>query len=131
MASIAISNASPSNAMQSLPTAKAAPVQTATTEKAPATLKPDTVKFSPAALARMMHRAGQSTALIAASLGTNVATVNGYLNIKVAAQAAATPTQAAAAQPEPAAQPAPAEQAKPATPAPTATPTEPVMTGKD
>jgi hypothetical protein len=131
MASIAISNASPSNAMQSLPTAKAAPAQTATTEKAPATLQPDTVKLSAMAQARMMHRSGQSATLIAATLGTNVATVDGYLNIKVAAQAAATPTPAAATQPEPAAQPAPTEQAKAATPAPTATPTEPAMTGKD
>ena len=129
MASIAISNVSSSNAMQSLPTANSAPAQPATAEKVPATLHPDTVKLSLAAQAKMMHQAGQSPALIAATLGTNVASVDGYLNIKVAAPAAATPAPAPAAQPEPATEAAPAPQAKPAKPAPTATPPE--MSGKE
>jgi hypothetical protein len=113
MASMAISGINSSNATQSLPTVKTTSAQTETTEKAPAVLKPDTVKLSTAAQAKMMHRAGQSPALIAASLGTNVAAVDGYLNIKVAAQAAATPTQAPVAQSQPAEQTAPAEQATP------------------
>src|ERR1035441_5945921 len=101
MASMAISGASLLNATQSLPIVKTAPAQSETTENAPATLKPDTVKLSPAAQAKMMHRAGQSPALIAATLGTNVAAIDGYLNIKVAVQATATPTPAPAAQAEP------------------------------
>jgi|GEM_PF-2486411 len=134
MASMGISSNTQSDAVQSLPTAKAAPAQTSTTEKAPATLEPDTVKLSPAAQAKMMHRAGQSPALIAASLGTDLAAVDGYLNITVVPQATTTPAPAQEAQAEPApqaapaAQTAPAEQAKPATPAPTVTPE---MTGKE
>jgi hypothetical protein len=114
MASIAISSATPANAAQAAPIAKAAPVQTESTAKT-AVLQPDTVKLSAAAQAKMMHRAGQSPALIAATLGTNVAAVDGYLNIKVAVQAAATPTPAPTEQAEPAAQVAPTAEAAPAT----------------
>ncbi len=93
----------------------------------------DTVKLSSVAQARMMHRAGQSASLIAATLGTSVAAVDGYLNIKVAAQAA--PAQAAA--PEQGAE-APAQarlntQAEPPAAAPgtaaTKTDGEPATTG--
>jgi hypothetical protein len=99
--------------------------------KAPATLKPDTVKLSFAAQAKMMHRAGQGPALIAANLGTNVAAVDGYLNIKVAVQAPVTPAPAPVEHVEPAAQPAQKTEAAPAAPTPapapaatTATPTK-------
>jgi hypothetical protein len=115
MASIAISSATPAYATPAAANAKAAPAQAETTEKTPAVLKPDTVKLSSAAQAKMMHRAGQSPSLIAATLGTNVATVDGYLNIKMAVQAAAT------AAPAPAAQPAPTGKATPAAPTPSAT----------
>jgi hypothetical protein len=128
MASMAISGTTPSYATQS--TTKASPAQTGTTEKLPATLKPDTVRLSPAAQAKMMHRAGQSPALIAASLGTNVAAIDGYLNIKVAVQATAAPTPAPEAHAETAEQTAPVAQAMPA-PTPTGTPAAPEMTGKD
>lgn len=94
MASIAISTASPSSAPQPAVTPKAAPEQAEPEAKASPRLQPDTVKLSPAAQAKMMHRAGQSPALIAATLGTNVTAVDGYLNIKVAVQAPATPTAA-------------------------------------
>jgi hypothetical protein len=40
----------------------------------------------------MMHRQGLSASVIAASLGTSVASIDGYLNIKVATQAAAATT---------------------------------------
>lgn len=126
MASMAISSITPSQVTQTAPTVKAAPAQAEPVAKA-AVLQPDTVKLSPAAQARMMHREGRSPALIAAMLGTNVISVDGYLNIKVAAQASATPTPAPAEQPAPATQ---AEQAKPVTPAPSAMPQEPAMAGK-
>lgn len=115
MASMSISSASPANVAQTAAASRPAPVQSETESKAaPAALKPDTVKLSAAAQARMMHRQGQSPALIAAMLGTNVASVDGYLNIKVAA--AVTPAPTPVATPEPA-QAAPAEPAagKPAT----------------
>jgi hypothetical protein len=63
---------------------------TGTTDQANGNLKEDTVKLSVAAQAKMMHRQGLSASVIAASLGTNVASIDGYLNIKVASQAAAT-----------------------------------------
>lgn len=132
MAFMAITGATPSNAAQAIPAAKAASAQTGSRADAPAVLKPDTVKLSAAAQAKMMHRAGQSPALIAATLGTNVAAVDGYLNIKVATQAAAIPTPAA--QNQPASTPAPVEpteQAKHGTPAPSGTPALPAMTGRD
>jgi hypothetical protein len=81
-----------------------------------------------------MHQAGQSPALIAATLGTDVAAVDTYLNIKVVAQAAATPTTAPAEQGEPAAQTgvktetAPTAQA--AAPAATAAPEAATVTAK-
>jgi hypothetical protein len=119
MASMAISGATPSSATQALSTAKAAPAQTEATEKAPVALKADTVKLSLAAQVKMMHRAGQSPALIAATLGTNVAAVDGYLNIKVTAQAAATTASTAqattTAQATPEASTASATAAQPAT----------------
>jgi hypothetical protein len=83
-----------SNAAQVASTASTASVQrdsTATAGHASATLKDDTVKLSLAGQVKLMHRQGQSAALIAASLGTNVAAVDGYLGIKVAAQASTTP----------------------------------------
>jgi hypothetical protein len=57
--------------------------------------KDDTVKLSLAAQAKMMHRQGLSPAVIAANLGTNVKTVDSYLNLTAsttAALAAATST---------------------------------------
>ena len=139
MASIAISGAVPSNATESLGTAKAAPAQVETPAKNPAVLQPDTVKLSPAAQAKMMHRAGQSPALIAATLGTDVAAVDAYLNIKVVAQAAATPTTAPTEQGAPSAETgvktetAPAAQAAAPTvqaAAPTATTATPTAAAK-
>ena len=125
MASIAIVGAAPSIASQSVGNPKTASAQPETAIKAPATLKPDTVKLSPAAQAKMMHRAGQSPSLIAATLGTNIAAVDGYLSIKVAAQAAPAPVAAPAEHDSPQAQapgtqPAPKSQstAPAATPAP-------------
>jgi hypothetical protein len=128
MASMGISSATQSNAMQSLPSAKAAPAQTSTNEKVPATLKPDTVRLSSAAQAKMMHRSGVSPALIAASLGTNVAVIDGYLNIKVAVPAVATSNPTPEAHVEPAGRAVGAEQAQPTTLVPIATP---VITGKN
>jgi hypothetical protein len=52
------------------------------------------VVLSIAAQAKMMHRQGLSASVIAASLGTNVASIDGYLNIKVAAQIAPTASTA-------------------------------------
>lgn len=125
MASIAIGSATPSNAVQPVATAKAALAPAQTTAKAPAVLKPDTVKLSPAAQARMMHRAGQSPSLIATTLGTNIRAVDGYLNIKVAVQAAPAPA-APAEEAEPTAQPGSKTQPQPAAqaaaPAPTTAP---------
>ena len=92
MASIAISSANPFSAPQPAVTSKAAPEQAEPEAKAPPRRQPDTVKLSAAAQAEMMYRAGQSPALIAATLGTNIVAVDGYLYIKVAAQASATPT---------------------------------------
>lgn len=112
MASMSISSASQANLAQTAAASRPAQVQPETESKAaPAVLKQDTVKLSAAAQARMMHRQGQSPALIAAMLGTNVASVDGYLNIKVAAPVSATPT------------PAPTAQAAPSAPA--AAPEEP------
>lgn len=104
MASIAITGVTPPSATQSIGTVNVAqePVQAATS--LPKTLQPDTVTLSVAAQAKMMHRAGQSPSLIAATLGTNVAAVDGYLNIKVAPQPAATPALPSAEQAAPAAE---------------------------
>jgi hypothetical protein len=94
MASLAISSATQSNEVQGVPgaTAAAQPVHPASK----AVLQPDTLKLSPAAQARMMHRAGQSLSLIAGTLGTSVASVDGYLGITVAKPAAAIPAGNAA-----------------------------------
>ena len=98
MASLAISSATQSNEVPGAPGAKAAsqPVHTASK----AVLQPDTVRLSPAAQARMMHRAGQSLSLIAATLGTSVASVDGYLGITVAKAAAPVPAGNASGQPD-------------------------------
>ena len=101
MASIAISSAQSPNLTLPAATGKSAPAQAETTVKTSTVLQPDTVKLSAAAQAKLMHRQGQSPALIAATLGTNVAAVDGYLNINVAKQTSAEPT------------PAPTEQAEP------------------
>lgn len=77
-------------------TASANETSTATTSPANGGLKEDTVKLSLAAQAKLMHKQGQSASVIAASLGTSVASVDGYLNIKVATQASATTTVSAA-----------------------------------
>jgi hypothetical protein len=62
----------------------------------------------------MMHKAGQSPALIAATLGTNVASVDGYLGIKVAMRVVTTPVPAAASAAQPESTPAaPTQQASP------------------
>jgi hypothetical protein len=95
MSSIAFSGAlsNMQGTAQIASTSKTAPAQaasTATTSQASGNLKDDTVKLSVAAQAKMMHRQGLSASVIASSLGTNVASIDGYLNIKVAAQAAAT-----------------------------------------
>ena len=98
MAPLAISSATQPNEVQGVSGAKAAaqPVHPASK----AVLQPDTVKLSPAAQARMMHRAGQSLHLIAATLGTSVASVDGYLGITVAKPAAPIPPGNMAGQPE-------------------------------
>lgn len=84
-----------SSAAQITSTGKTASTQaasTASTDQASGNLKEDTVKLSVAAQAKMMHRQGLSASVIAASLGTNVASIDGYLNIKVATQAVAATT---------------------------------------
>jgi hypothetical protein len=130
MASMPISNLTPSHATQTVPTVKAAQAQPEPAARA-AGSQPDTVKLSVAAQAKMMYRDGQSASLIAATLGTDVKSVDSYLNIEVASQAAATPAPAPGGHSAPAAQAAPAEQAKPAAPAPSPTPALPAMTGKE
>jgi hypothetical protein len=73
-------------------TSRTTPTQatsTAATDQANGNLKEDTVKLSVAGQAKMMHRQGLSVSVIAASLGTNVASIDGYLNIKVPTQTAA------------------------------------------
>lgn len=99
MSSIALSStiSNLSNASQAAATDKAASTRTAstaTTTQASGSLKDDTVKLSIAAQAKMMHRQGLSASVIAASLGTNVASIDGYLNIKVATQTASTTSTA-------------------------------------
>ena len=110
MASIGISSATPSSATQGGAITRSAPAQAEIPAKASAVLQPDTVKLSAATQAKMMHRAGQSPALIAATLGTNLASVDGYLGITVAKQAATTPMPAATPQ-APSAQPETGETA--------------------
>jgi hypothetical protein len=81
-----------SNAAQVASTAKSSPeASTAPAAQASATLKPDVVELSVAGQAKQMHQQGKSASLIAASLGVKVADVDGYLGIKVATTAAATP----------------------------------------
>jgi hypothetical protein len=97
MSSIAFSGAlgNMSSAAQINSTGKTASTQaasTTSTDQASGNLKEDTVKLSVAAQAKMMHRQGLSASVIAASLGTSVASIDGYLNIKVATQAAAATT---------------------------------------
>jgi len=95
----AVSNVS--NASQPGTTAKAAPAGS-TDSASGATLKEDTVKLSLAAQATSMHRQGQSPKLIAANLGTNVATINGYLGTMVAAPTPAEPVASKTPEVEPA-----------------------------
>jgi hypothetical protein len=95
MSSIAISSAlsSMSSATQAASTGNSTTVQavsTTTANHTSANLQTDTVKLSVAAQAKMMHRQGLSASVIAANLGTNVASIDGYLNIKVATQADTT-----------------------------------------
>jgi hypothetical protein len=116
MASMAISSAISPSPAQGAGTPKAASAQAETTSQPSSRLQEDTVKLSPAAQAKMMHRAGQSAALIAATLGTNVAAVDGYLNIKVAVQAPATPAVAPTAEAEPPMAKAPSPEPAPAVP---------------
>ena len=92
MAAITLSNVTSQNAAQATTISKTAPVHADSPVSESASLQPDTVKLSPAAQAKMMHRQGQSPALIAATLGTNVSAVDGYLGIKAAATTQATPT---------------------------------------
>jgi hypothetical protein len=101
MASIAIPSSAPSSVTPAAASARVAPAQSETSAKPAPVLREDTVKLSPASQARLLHREGQSVAVIAASLGTNVSSIDGYLNIKAAV--AASPEAAApvaAAQPE-------------------------------
>ncbi len=121
MASMAISNVAASTATtQTASAPKAAATPTETTTQNAAVLKPDTVKLSAAGQAKMMHRQGQSPAVIAAALGTNVTSVDGYLGIKVAAAPAAVATPASTGQSEAAEHSAPAPQST--APTPTAQP---------
>jgi hypothetical protein len=95
VSSIAFSGAlsNMSGAAQIASTGRTASAQTApttTTDQANNSLKDDTVKLSVAAQAKMMHKEGLSASVIAASLGTDIASVDGYLNIKVATQATTT-----------------------------------------
>ncbi len=74
---------------------KTEPSEAAVPEKiAAATLKPDTVKLSPAAQVRLLHRQGLSIAGIAASLGTNVTTIDSYLNVTAPKATANAPVAA-------------------------------------
>ena len=77
-------------------TASTQAASTGQTDQASGNLKEDTVKLSVAGQAKQMHQQGLSASVIAANLGTSVADVDGYLNIKVAAQATATTTTSAA-----------------------------------
>ena len=97
MSSIALSGgvSSVQNAGQSASAEKAVSTSQAsidTTTQAKSGFKEDTVKLSAAAQAKLMHREGQSASSIASSLGTNVKTVDGYLNITVASDTTTTTT---------------------------------------
>jgi hypothetical protein len=102
----------PSSATQAGSAVETAPTHTASTEavKTSAGIKQDTVKLSLAAQIKMMHHQGQSAGQIAASLGTSVASVDGYLGVKAAQQA-------------PVASPAPAAPTESASESPAASPT--------
>jgi hypothetical protein len=89
MASItAISNATPSSAVQATATAKTAPVQ----DKTASSSQEDTVKISQAAQAKLLHKQGESVSTIASSLGTDVSSIDGYLGIKATTQVAQAST---------------------------------------
>jgi len=115
MASIAFSNVTSASAAQAVTTAKAAPVQAATADKVSGELQPDTVKLSLAAQAKLMHREGQSPALIAANLGANISDVNSYLGITTATTSAVM--AAAVSQAAPAATATPAATSESPAPA--------------
>ena len=95
MPSINVSNtlSNPSVATQSVAATKSAPGEPAATPtKSAATLKEDTVTVSLAAQAKLLHRQGLSIATIAATLGTNVTSIDGLLGIQVAKSAAENAT---------------------------------------
>jgi hypothetical protein len=104
MSSIAVPGATnnPSNAVQSPSAVKPAPDAPAAATTA--NLKQDTVKLSLSAQIKSMHHQGLSPALIAAQLGTSVVSVDGYLGVKVAAQAPAPASDSTPA-PKPASTP--------------------------
>jgi len=98
MASMAISGATPLPQAQST-ASSSAPVHAPSTATSSPRLQPDTVKLSVAGQAKMMHRQGMSIGVIASTLGSNVASIDSYLGIKVAtaavtAQPSATPQAA-------------------------------------
>ncbi|MGB7546130.1 MAG: hypothetical protein WBM14_00140 [Terracidiphilus sp.] len=128
MTSLAISGTTPPTVAQAAPASKTASVQAETTVKAPVVLKADTVKLSLAAQAKLMHRQGQSLTLIAAALGTDVKSVDGYLGIKVAVQVSATPEAASPGQAAPAATNAPDAETRPSATTGQAAATEPSKT---
>ena len=96
MASMAISGADASSATQTIAASAPVAAQSQPATKAPAVLKPDSVKLSAAGQARSMYQQGQTVALIANTLGTDVASVDNYLNITVAVAATPVPTAHAA-----------------------------------
>jgi hypothetical protein len=76
---------------QTASAAKTAAAQSESPAQASPGFEEDTVKLSAAAQAKLMHRQGQSPALIAATLGTDVKSIDGYLGIQIAAAASAMP----------------------------------------
>ena len=94
MASLTISGTSPVTMAQTVSAAKTAAAQSESQAKASPGFKEDTVKLSAAAQAKLMHRQGQSPALIAATLGTDVKSIDGYLGITIVAAASAMSTAA-------------------------------------
>jgi hypothetical protein len=116
-----------SHASQAVTIATIAPVAPAATVKSTSTLEPDTVKLSPAAQAKLLHREGLSVSRIATSLGTNVSAIDKYLNIAVpkpvvdtvtaTASKSAAPASTGAADEANASQPSVAPTPKGSTPA--------------
>lgn len=98
--STALSNSSHSS--QAVAAVNIAPVEPPPTSKAAPALEQDTVKLSPAAQAKLLHREGLSVTRIATSLGTSVSAIDKYLNIAVPKPVANTATAAASKPPAPA-----------------------------